>query len=168
MKNGILYLLVGISLLLNFYLFSKFSSSDIVTPAAVEDHSTEESHTIELAVYMGRMQLFMNKLYFAGINNNTELVNFYVHELEEAMEEIEHAKVVEDGVNISANIQLFGINQLENMEKSLAEGSDFKTAYTGLVASCNNCHVASKYPFIVIKEPINPVFDNQVYEKPTY
>jgi hypothetical protein len=136
-------------------------SSDLEKPVEKEMHTEEP----ELAIYMGRLQLFMNKLYFAGINQNDELSAFYIHEIEETLEELVAAKIIDDGIDISLNTQLFGLNQLENFEKQLEDKStDFKNAYSLLVQSCNNCHSVSKHPFIVIKEPTNPVFDNQVYE----
>ncbi len=119
---------------------------------------------IELAVLMGRMQLYMNKLYFAGIHNNEPLRDFYIHELEEIMEDIRDGEVTHDGVDISTNIKLFGLDQLEVFEKAIENNEDFKASYNIFVQACNSCHMASKYPFIIIKEPTNPVFDNQVYE----
>lgn len=127
---------------------------------AAVDQGHEE---IELAIVMGRMQLYMNKLYFSGINNNNELRDFYVHELEEAMDEIVEGNVMDDGVDISQNMEMYGTAQLEVFEKSMAGDKAFKDAYNNLVNACNSCHKASKYPFIIIKEPTNMVFDNQVY-----
>lgn len=125
----------------------------------------EAEPEIELAISMGRMQLFMNKLYFAGIAGNAELRDFYIHEIEEAMDEIAQADVKEDGVDISQNIEMFGLAQIEVFEKAIAENPEqFTEAYNAFVNACNSCHTASKYPFIIIKEPTNPVFDNQVYE----
>lgn len=132
-------------------------ASDEPTPPA------ELQHEVELVAVMGRMQLYMNKLYFAGINDNKELRDFYVHEIEEAIEEIVDGSVTHEGVDISTNMEMYGATQLEVFEKALAENNDFKDAYNNFVNACNSCHKASKYPFIIIKEPTNMVFDNQVY-----
>lgn len=126
-----------------------------------DDH--EHEHGVELVLLMGRMQLFMNKLYFAGTGNNPQLRDFYVHEMEEIMEEIAEGEVMHEGVNISQNMKMYGVAQLEAFEEALEAGKDFTGAYNGLVNACNSCHTASKYPFIIIKEPTKPVFDNQVY-----
>ena len=119
---------------------------------------------IDLVMLMGRLQLYMNKMYFAGINDNTELRDFYVHEIEEIMEEISEGEVTHEGVDISQNMKLYGVSQLEIFEKALEQDRDFNDAYRGFLNTCNSCHMVSKYPFIIIKEPTNPVFDNQVYE----
>lgn len=134
-------------------------------PGISNENSPVLEQEIELAVLMGRMQLYMNKLYFAGINGNDELRDFYIHELEEITEEIEDGEVMHEGVNISQNMQMYGSAQLKAFEEAVADNSkDFKSAYNGFVNACNSCHTASKYPFIIIKEPTKPVFDNQVYE----
>lgn len=141
------------------------NSNSEPAPGVTAQATQSSEHEMELAVYMGRMQLYMNKLFFAGTVQNADLRDFYIHELEEAMEEIAEAKVIDDGVDISQNIEMFGLAQLEVFEKAIAENpTQFTESYNAFVNSCNSCHVASKYPFIIIKEPTNPVFDNQVYE----
>lgn len=153
-------LTIAIALVTTFFSCTNQSESAPGTAAASESH-----YEVDLIQSMGRMQLYMNKLYFAGINGNTELRDFYIHEIEETMETIEEGNVMHEGVNISQNIKLFGLDQLEVFERAIsADTSGFKSAYGQLLLSCNNCHTASKYPFIVLKEPTNPVFDNQVYE----
>lgn len=134
------------------------------TPEPASDSTDNHDKEVELALIMSRLQLYMNKLYFSGINDNTELRDFYVHEIEESMEEISGGNVTHEGVDISQNMQMFGLSQLEVFEQALAEEADFSEAYGDFVNACNSCHTASKYPFIIIKEPTNPVFDNQVYE----
>jgi hypothetical protein len=142
-----------------------FACTNQNEPAPGTAPATEPHYEVDLVQSMGRMQLYMNKMYFAGINGNSELRDFYVHEIEETMESIEEGHVMHEGVNISQNMKLFGLDQLEVFERAIsADTTGFRNAYGQFLLSCNNCHTASKYPFIVIKEPTNPVFDNQVYE----
>ncbi len=135
------------------------TNTDPFKPTDRHDHGE-----VDLVMLMGRMQLYMNKLYFAGINNNKELRDFYVHELEEAMAEISEGNVTHEGVDISENMKLYGVSQLNIFEKALEQDRDFNDAYRAFINSCNSCHMVSKYPFIIIQKPTNPVFDNQVYE----
>src|SRR5690349_14889212 len=58
-----------------------------------EEHEGEEEH-MEVAVYMGRIQAYHQKLWAAGEANNIELAAFYLHEMEEAMEEIAEGHVM--------------------------------------------------------------------------
>lgn len=120
---------------------------------------------LELANEMGAMQRHINKLWFAGANNNWELAQFYVHEIEECMEKIEHANVYEDGIALSPLVRNLGLKSLESLEVSIKESdiNAFETSYDLLVANCNNCHNTVKHGFIKIQRPTEPIFDNQVY-----
>jgi hypothetical protein len=157
---------IFVSILITAVLFQTgCDSGNQPAPGLSSTPAQHAAPEIELAVIMGRMQLYMNKLYFAGIGNNKELRDFYIHEIEEAMEDLVDGKVMHDGVDISQNMEMFGVAQLDVFEKAIEANPDqFKEAYNAFVNACNSCHIASKYPFIIIKEPTTPVFDNQVYE----
>lgn len=120
---------------------------------------------LELANEMGAMQRHINKLWFAGTNNNWQLAQFYVHEIEESMEKIEHANVYEDGIALSPLIRNFGLKSLEPLEAAIEknDAKAFETSYDLLVTGCNNCHSTVKHSFIKIQRPITPALDNQVY-----
>jgi hypothetical protein len=120
---------------------------------------------LELANEMGAMQRHINKLWFAGINNNWELSQFYVHEIEESMEKIELANVYEDGIALSPLIRNLGLKSLEPLKVAIEkkDTQDFEAYYDLLVTNCNNCHNTVKHGFIKIQRPTKPVFDNQVY-----
>lgn len=129
---------------------------------ASDDH--EESH--ELVGSMGSLQLYFGKAWFAGQAENWELAHFYVHEMEETMEEIVEGKVIHDGKDISKLMKDMAWDQLETLEER-SEGNDlaaFKGAYSTMVKSCNSCHAVTGHPFIVIQEPTRPAFDNQNFE----
>ncbi|CAN5217886.1 hypothetical protein BH09BAC1_BH09BAC1_12030 [soil metagenome] len=142
----------------------------IHTPHAKEehdhqDHASHEEADVEVAVTMGHIQRHANKLFFAGQNANWPLAGFYVHEIEESMEEVADGHVVDDGVNISQLMESLGIPALEGLEKSIEakNKTEFNTAYTHLVNTCNTCHQSANHPYIVIQNPKTPALDNQVY-----
>lgn len=120
---------------------------------------------IEVADYMHKLQIFSAKLYFAGQEGNQELVDFYLHELEETMEILEDANVVDEGIEISRQISAFGVPAIEYFEKMLEkEGMEaFESSYENLITSCNSCHVQTKHPFIKISKPTTPPFSNQIF-----
>ncbi|MFZ5553764.1 MAG: hypothetical protein ACOZCO_11670 [Bacteroidota bacterium] len=128
-------------------------------------HTAEEhEEKLELVHYMARMQVFHAKLWFAGINDNTELAKFYIHELEEEMEAIADAGVMDEGVNISKNMEIFGLTNLQILEEQMEKKSDFKAAFEVFTSSsCNGCHISSKHPYIVIKTPESNPFFNQEF-----
>lgn len=136
-----------------------------------EEHSsghittTEINEEFELADVMFKLQRHFNKLWFSGMNSNWPLASFYVHELEEALEELEDARVMEEGQNISELAKMMTHHIIEDIEHSLANKNreEFKNSYHTMINACNACHVITKHEFVVIKTPEKPAFDNQVY-----
>lgn len=118
-----------------------------------------------LAAYMQRMLTHTNKLWFSGIEDNDELVHFYIHELEASLGDIRDANMVYSGVNITPLIQQFGIKGIETFEENIESGKSFEESYQLLITQCNNCHNSSKHSYIRIKVPETPSFDNQDYRQ---
>ncbi len=125
----------------------------------------EPKTEVELATLMLRLQIHMDKLYFSGKAGNQPLTAFYVHEIRETVEEIEQAGITEDGVAVSLLTPRMLEPELRKLDEVKARAG-FAKAYSGTVAACNGCHVASKHGFIVIRVPDRPMFDNQVYSPP--
>lgn len=109
----------------------------------------------ELAKAMAYMQRYSHKLYWAGINENWELSKFYAHELEEAIEEIEEAKVNDDGFAVSAMVAKMTSHAFEEVENAIKkqEKIAFESSYQLLIQSCNACHAAGKHEYIIIETP---------------
>ena len=127
----------------------------------------ERKETIEPGEIMTRLQRNMNKLWFAGIDQNWPLANFYVGEIQETMEIVRDNKVVDEGIDLSPLMNIMGLKPLEGMQ-SVVNAQDytkFKSQYMQQIANCNNCHITAKHEFVVIKEPTTPAYDNQVYTK---
>lgn len=123
----------------------------------------EEDEHYELAKAMGYLQTFSHKLYLAGENENWELSEFYAHEIEETIEEIEKAKVVDEGYDISKLVGTMTNPSFEKVEKSIYEKDvkAFTDSYKLLVQSCNACHQTTKHQFIKIDIPKNKGIFNQ-------
>ena len=98
----------------------------------------------ELAVPMGRMQGYMDKLYFSGQSANWPLASFYLHEIDEQAEEVVHSGVVEDGINVSQLAGSMLLPMFEGFEKALEQEdvARFADNYSALVNGCNACHQA--------------------------
>jgi hypothetical protein len=165
-KNLLILLLVG------YVLYDLFIATpqleQLLTNKIEEAINIEDEEGPELAVYMNYLQLYMNKLWFAGSNGNFELAAFYAHELEEVAEELVESEIIDDGYNISQLIKQMLLPAIEEVETAIKEENValFKDGYTLAVNSCNACHNVTKHAFIKISTPKTPVFDNQVYEKP--
>ncbi|HMC96250.1 MAG TPA: hypothetical protein VKG92_01225 [Flavobacteriales bacterium] len=133
----------------------------VQAPAAEgEEHEEEE---LEVAVYMGRIQRYHQKLWEAGEAGNTELATFYLHEIDEAMEAIADAHVVDDGVDVSANMRAFGLKEVDHLQDVLKKDgvAALQVEQTTLANTCNSCHVASAHPFIRIQVPTHVDFPDQ-------
>ena len=131
-----------------------------------KEHDEHDDEHVELATPMGHMQRFADKLYFAGINSNWELADFYLHEIEEQAGEIAEAGIVEDGIAITPLIKTLLEPAVENMEKSTEQKSveEFRKSYTAMVQNCNACHAATEHGFIRIIVPDQPSIRNQDYK----
>lgn len=170
MKKSLLVVLalvaafVGFNFVTVVSLKSKVSdTSSQLDSALYRVHELERSY--ELAEGMHYLQIYMNKLWFAGLAENTELTNFYLHELEEFMEDIVNRNVMSRGKNVSELMQSMALPQIELLENQLEKGDkmSFVLGYRGLMNSCNSCHVTVGRPYLVIDIPKNPVLDNQVF-----
>jgi hypothetical protein len=151
-------------------LFLLFKPSETSKNESTETKNTNEEVAepkeapIEIAHYMTRIQVFHNKLYYAGINKNTRLVQFYLNELEEEMGSIAEAGIFEVDVNISDNIKTYGIEQIESMRTQIEKGYDsFESDFDQLTTSCNSCHAVTKHDYVQIVVPTSPIFTNQKY-----
>lgn len=160
--------LAALSLALNIYLLKRpaphegHALNPSSSPAEESPHA-EEEHV--LLGSMGYFQRFSTKLYWAGQAENWPLAGFYVHELEEILEELEEADIIEEGESVSALIKEIPFPVIEALEKHI-ENQDqaaFETSYQMLINSCNACHARTKKGFIQIKVPDTPAPYNQVF-----
>ncbi len=163
----VLFLSTGAFIISLYLLFNKSQPVKIeATKTENIEESAEESKEapLEIAHYMTRIQVYHNKLYFAGINKNTRLAQFYLNELEEEMGSIAEAGIFEVDVNISDNIKTYGIKQVEIMRSQIEKGFDtFESDFNNLTTSCNSCHVVTKHDYVQIIVPTTPMFTNQKY-----
>ncbi len=141
-------------------------SNQIKTDNMIDLARPKEEH-YELALAMARMQTYMQKLHFAGQNENWKLAQFYTHELEETMEDIIDHNVIDEGTEISGLVKTMAFPNIEKLEKNIEseDKTSFVEGYQLLLRSCNNCHVASKHEFIKIMTPKNEDFINQDFKK---
>lgn len=143
----------------------KKTQSIIDKQIEVNRMNAKEEH-YELAVAMARMQAHMQKLHFAGQNENWKLAKFYTHEIKETMNEIIDHKVTKNGKDIGNLIQTMSYPNIEKLQKTIKseDKTSFVEGYELLLRSCNNCHVAINYEFIRITTPKNEDAINQDFK----
>ena len=108
---------------------------------------------------MSNIQAHHSKLWFAGQNQNWKLADFEIHEILEAVEDIEKYQT-ERKESKSIGMLLPAIDSVNNaiQQKNTAL---FKNSYTLLTNTCNSCHQAVEFEFNVVKIPETSPFSNQ-------
>jgi hypothetical protein len=106
----------------------------------------------ELATFMGHLQTMAHKLNLSIVAENPELSAFYLHEVEEVLEQIEELFPNYDGYPVSEMVTAFAMRALDPVDDALvAEDWTFASQSFGhFVESCNACHGATGHPFIQI------------------
>lgn len=112
--------------------------------------------------FMSSIQVHHAKLWFAGQDQNWKLCNFEVHEIMEAIDNIEkyQAERVESKSIGMIRPALDSVNTAIRQKNVLA----FKNGYTLLTNTCNNCHHAVQLEFNVVKIPEAQNFSNQDFK----
>jgi hypothetical protein len=112
-----------------------------------------------LGDFMSSIQVHHNKLWFAGKNQNWKLADFEIHEIQEAIDDIEkfqteRAEAKKMGmIKPALDSVISAINQKNT--------TDFQSAYMFLTNTCNSCHQATNFEFNKVKVPDSPPFSNQ-------
>lgn len=114
------------------------------------DHQAE----VELAPFMSRLQLFSQTLGYSIQAENVPLSKFYLHELHEIVEEIEHQVPEHDGFPIAKLVKATVEPSLEALSLALDDKrvswKQHWHTYEATISSCNACHTATAHGFIHI------------------
>jgi len=114
--------------------------------------------------FMSSIQVHHNKLWFAGQNQNWKLADFEIHEIQEAIEDIEMFQTERE------ESQKIGMIKpaLDSVTAAIEQKNNtlFKSSYVLLTNTCNNCHQATNFEFNQVKIPDTPPFSNQVFKQP--
>lgn len=129
---------------------------------ADDDHHAGEESDVELIEVMVSLQYFTHKLALSLDAKNGELVDFYIHELEESIEAME-AVPVYGGFPIADLAKSMIAPQVEALETAAKQG-DLQLAnqrFAKVLQSCNSCHEITDHGFIKIeRSDNNPFFQN--------
>ncbi len=167
MRNGSIFLTMAavLGLVIAMVRMGKLDAKVRALESGSAASATAAAPAPEIAVYMARIQVYMHKLYWAGMAQNVPLADFYRHEINEVMEELARAGIVEDGLNISGNMAQIGLPAIEAMKAHLKEQGlvDFRARYEELATACNNCHAASGHAIIRVQVPLENRYTDQVF-----
>lgn len=112
--------------------------------------------------FMGTIQIHHSKLWFAGKNENWELADFEVHELMEAIEDIQEFHAGRKETELLDMI----ISPLESVDDAIDKKdlALFTDRYNILTTTCNACHQAADHGFVVIRTPDSLPFSSQDFK----
>jgi hypothetical protein len=153
MKSTILVLLLGAALGVIFMLWRQ--NEALKNPPAAPAIASKPYPVGEM---MGYLQRYTDKLWYAGDAGNWELAKFYHDEIAETAADIAAAHVVNDGIEVSQQVGELLPPMLAKIDQVIAakDAAQFRPRYNELVATCNDCHAATKHTFIQIALPSGP------------
>jgi hypothetical protein len=112
--------------------------------------------------FMSGIQTHHAKLWFAGQNQNWPLADFEVHEIQEALEDVQ--QFCTDRPEIKAigmiNPAIDSINNAIQQKSSAL----FRSSFILLTNTCNKCHQATDHGFNVVTIPTNLPVVNQDFK----
>ncbi len=121
-----------------------------------------ESYKPGLGEFMQGIQLHHAKLWFAGQNQNWPLADFEIHEIQEALEDIQ--KFCSDRSEVKTIGMISpAIDSVNNAIQSKSSEL-FKSSFILLTNTCNNCHQATEHGFNVVTIPTNLPVVNQDFK----
>lgn len=122
----------------------------------------ENTYKPGLGEFMSGIQVHHAKLWFAGQNENWQLADFELHEIMEALDDIKTFNT--DRPEIKSLQMIYA--PLDSLNKSVQQKnlSSFKSNFTLLTTTCNNCHRDTDHGFNVIRIPDTPPFSNQDFK----
>lgn len=129
--------------------------------------ATEKEAFVELAPYMGELQRLTHKLSLSIAHDNHRLAEFYLYESLELLEDIKTDVPEYRGQPVALLIDRISTPLYRELEKAIkadrmASGGKSnersRAALTGVLNSCNECHVATQHGFIKITDQsgVNP------------
>ncbi|HKJ43004.1 MAG TPA: hypothetical protein VKA27_13000 [Sunxiuqinia sp.] len=120
-----------------------------------------DSYKPGLGEFMGNVQAHHIKLWFAGTNENWKLAGFEIHELMELFDDVEHFANDRPETKLVPMIRA-SIDSVNSavQQKNITQ---FKTSYSLMTNTCNQCHQATEHEFNVIKIPDNHPFSDQEF-----
>jgi len=156
-------LLASASLLV---LFSCNNASDQIAQLQKKSdslqHELSNAYKPGLGEFMSSIQVHHAKLWFAGQNNNWKLADFEIHEIMEAVEDIQHYDQEREEVKELPMLQpaLDSLSRAINKQDKNLFNKDFVI----LTNTCNNCHRAVDYEFNMVKIPETAPYSNQEFK----
>lgn len=120
-----------------------------------------ESYKPGFGEFMSGIQTHHARLWFAGHYQNWSLAEFEVHEIEEALEDVQ--KFCSD----RTETKIIGMIPpvIDSVHNAIQQKNAilFKSSFVLLTNTCNNCHKATEHGFNTVTVPTNLPVANQEF-----
>ncbi|MDZ7758060.1 hypothetical protein [Rhodohalobacter sp.] len=115
------------------------------------ENQVKELQKPSLYETMTLMQSVVHKISYAIDNENGELLDFYIHELEEATEEIIEANLVYHDQPVGQLTEKMLEPTIEVLEDAVESGDWDRVQERNqvMIRACNNCHTSTGYSWRV-------------------
>jgi hypothetical protein len=112
--------------------------------------------------FMSGIQAHHSKLWFAGQNQNWKLADFEIHEIMEAITDIQKYQAERKESKLIEMI----LPALDSVNVAIQQKNTalFIISYTSLTNTCNKCHQATDFEFNIVKIPDYQSFSNQDFK----
>lgn len=126
------------------------------------EQKLNSSYKSGLGEFMNGIQMHHAKLWFAGTNENWPLAQFEVDEINEGLDDIK--AFITDRPEVKKMDMIFA--PIDSVQHAIQTQnlSLFKSSYSSLTGTCNNCHRATDHAFNVITIPTVPPVSNQQFK----
>lgn len=124
------------------------------------ENQIQELQDPSLYETMTLMQSVVHKISYAVDNENVELLDFYIHELEEAAEELIDADLVYHDQPVGQLIESMLEPTIEDLEDAVESGDwdRVKDRNMVMIQACNSCHSSTGFSAVRVTEKgeVNP------------
>lgn len=112
--------------------------------------------------FMSNIQEHHSKLWFAGQNQNWKLADFEIHEIMEAVDDIQKYETDRPESKLIKMIE----PAIDSINRAIGQKdqAQFKRSFTFLTNTCNACHKAANFEFNVVEIPESLPFSNQDFK----
>jgi hypothetical protein len=156
--------IVIILLTLGFFACNEHTDNTQVLQNRIDSLETKlaDSYKPGFGEFMTGIQAHHSKLWFAAQNENWKLADFEVHEIIEAIEDIQKYQTERKESKMIGMID----PALDSVTKAIDQKNSamFKSSYILLTNTCNNCHRETDFEFNIVKIPTNQPFSNQEFK----
>ncbi len=156
--------IVAMTLIICLFACASQADKEQVLQNRIDDLEVKLKDTYKpgFGEFMSSIQAHHAKLWFAGENQNWKLADFEIHEIMEAIDDIKKYQTDRKETEMIGMIN----PALDSVNMAIRENNLalFKSSYTLLTNTCNNCHHTVGFEFNVVKVPDAQQFSNQDFK----